>query len=263
MVKLYMQRPAVLDMIRSQRKERTRMTTCFWVPLAVFIVVAFAGNVYCSPVFDQGFTDVTCSGCVAGLDQVLDDGFPFGGQTVTAGISGNLTSVSIFAAQGSGIITPWILDIVAAPGGIANGTLLASSDPFTLPTAWAYDWTSISIPSLPFMAAGTSFAIIMHLQGVTGPCPCGGGGGWEGGIYATDPYLGGQPVFGNALDSLQLEGTFPLLGRGDLFFQTFVDTVPESAVPEPSTLALAVCGLAVIATWNRRGQCRSRRPDNI
>jgi len=226
-------------------------------PLSMLSLLAIttlfgAATLYSGPILDQSFTNVTCSGCTSGLGQVLDEGFPFGGQTVTAGITGNLNSVSIFAIQRVGIVTPWIIDIVAAPGGIANGTLLGVSNPFALPLDDA--WTSISIPSLPFMAAGTSFAIIIQLQGVTGPSPGLLAGVWSGGIFSTDQYTGGQPVFGNALNSLQLEGTFPGQGQGDLLFQTFV-----TPSPEPSTFVLTGGTFAIIAVWSwRRRRPRSR-----
>jgi len=216
----------------------------------LFLLALFpVADLFAAAILDQSFTDVTCSRCTSGLGQALDEGFPFGGQTVTAGVTGGLTSVSIFAAQRTGITTPWIIDIVAAPGGVANGTILGVSDPFPLPTE--FGWTSVPILSQPVMTAGTVFAIAIQLQGVSTPNPMLLAGTWAGGIYATDPYAGGRPVAGDSLSSLLPQGVFGA-GQGDLFFQTFVDT---AITPEPGSLAFCIAGFGLIA-WRLREPVR-------
>jgi hypothetical protein len=215
-----------------------------WVLAAGFL---FAGDLYSGPVLDQAYTDVMCSKCTSGLGETLDGFYPFSGETVTAGITGNLTSVSIFAGAVDPALTiPWIIDIVAAPGGIPNGDVLAVSNPFALP--FDYAWTSIPIPSSPFMVAGTSFAIVIQLQGVPPNSFTSGAGIWAGGIDTTDPYPGGQLVAGPALNSLS-GFDFGSFGQGDLFFQTFVT---PAAIPEPGTFVLLLLALGLMAVRSRR-----------
>ncbi len=210
----------------------------------------FAGKSYSDPIMDQSFADVGClsGNCTSGLNFALDEGLPFAGQTVTAGISGNLTSVSIVGNQRSGLIIPWIIDIVSAPGGVPDGTLLAQSDPFALPTD-GNGWTSIPIPAQPFMAAGTGFAIVIQLQGINTPSPGWMAGNWGGAIYPGDPYAGGTPVGGNALNALLFEGSYPPHGQGDLFFETFVSPIPE---PGAFLLAVTAFGMLILLTRGRR-----------
>ena len=228
------------------------------VLLLIGICWVFASNAYAASILDQAFTNVACTGCTAGLGLVLDAGYPFAGQTVTAGMTGYLTSVSIFADQAAGLTVPWIVDIVDAPGGTPDGKVLAVSNPFVLPVN--FSWTSISIPSAPFMNAGISFAIILQLAGVTAPvAPHLIAGAWAGAVFPTDPYAGGYPTYGLTLNSLTDQGNLDT-GTGDLFFQTFVSSVSSvNPVPEPSIFVLTLTSLGVLVTGYSMHNVREKK----
>jgi len=88
-----------------------------------------------SPIIDQQQTELTATG-----------GFRFGwtdlAQTFTVGISGQLNSISIFAANGE---LPLTINLLETSGGLPSSTVIASAVAGTHGLAW----TTFSFTNVP------------------------------------------------------------------------------------------------------------------
>jgi hypothetical protein len=216
-----------------------------FIPAMVLFLAAGASAM---PVVDQRVDHTDCRGCTAALAYTLAEGFSYVGQTATAGFEGALAAIEIFATHSQGFDTPWVLDVIDAPGGQPNGTILASSDPFSIPLNPFYDWTYVPLRGGVRVMSGTQFAFTIHPLGVSGLSPRLFAGGWAGAVHFDDFYPRGTTLAGGSPDTLELDNDL-----GDLFFRTYVVPIPE---PRPGLLFLS--GAAVCCLIKARKRVRLR-----
>lgn len=161
------------------------------------------------------------------LSATLAEGFAYCGMTVTAGQTGYLTRIEINARRRPDFLTPWIFDIQSVgTNGVPTGTVLSST---TVPADNFYSGNLSGAPSVPLplavdlataplFTAGDRFAIVLHPQGASGS-PGLFAGFWVGNP-SNSGYAGGEALFGQQANALQLQGY-------DLHFRTWVTPIPE------------------------------------
>lgn len=176
-----------------------------------------------SPVSDQSYT-----GSI-NLESVLADGFAFAGQTVTAGKSGELHAVELWAIRRPDFLIPWICDIQEVVDGRPTGLVLSTariqSDQF--PSAWTNVPFRVIFEHPAYFNAGEQYAIVLHPEGLIGS-PGQSAGKWAGRFPGG--YHAGNRVHGHDASSLEA-------GENDLFFQTLVrDCGPEIRITDVSVV---------------------------
>ncbi len=193
-----------------------------------------ASQAHAVPIVDQDFT----SGCCLG--GALAEGLSYSGQSVTAGVSGNLVRVDLMAGRSSGFLTPWFLDIQEMASGVPTGNVLSRTliDPSDFPVNIGFEpglFVTLSTPV--FFEAGDVFAIVLHPQGVEGFSPGLFAGLWGGDVNSG--YLGGTALSGPFANALSPQDF-------DFHFRTFV-----TPVPEPKSYVFLLMGLVALR-WARR-----------
>jgi hypothetical protein len=137
-------------------------------------------------------------------------------QTFTAGRSGTLTDISIWAhLQGSTPPGNFVIQLKASDGTLlASGTVLGTT---FLASPFTDRWNSVTFASPPAVVAGSQYKI-----GVTSTTNAGGGGSGGGGTaYYALPFSSSDPYLGGSLTGF---------GSWDLSFRTYVlDPAPPAA----------------------------------
>jgi Bacterial Ig-like domain (group 3) len=130
--------------------------------LSLFVLLLTPGAASAAGTLDQQQANTT--GVNLGLESV-----DAGGQTFTAGISGELNQVEIYVSQFSltmAATLPLTVEITTVAGGKPSTTTLASS---TVPSSSVSGgWVVFSFAVAPHITAGTQYAIVAYTADTTG-----------------------------------------------------------------------------------------------
>ena len=200
--------------------------------LVVAIILSVAGSAGITAVIDQSFATNNPD-----LGAALNDGYIYTSQTTFASIPGYLTRVDLYFGRSSDEIFPWLVTINALDAsGVPTSTVLASQviDASTVPTSSGYNVPPaiVDFSAPAHLSAGTGFGITLSIVNGMGHT-VGGGGVWSG--RSGYEYPGGSFYFSN-------NGANFAYYTGDLYFTTYMDSVPE-----PAALSLVAAG----ALWLR------------
>ncbi len=175
---------------------------------------------------DQSFTGTTTT---AGW--LISEGAAYVAQTVTAGVSGNLTDADVYLGRFPSMITPWEVTVRSVAAGVPTSNILATE---VLPTSAALMATdplgpmSVHFDTPVHFNAGDMFALTVRSPGAAQ----GAGdavGIWDGSAIVDYP---GGGVFGSN------DGVLFVPSSGDAYFTTFM-------TPEPTVLGTVAILMAV------------------
>ncbi len=215
--------------------------------LAGAVALGMAGSANAAPMFDQG------NGGPANVGFLVNEN-NFHAQTVTAGLSGQLTRIDVFlhaSSSTAGSLTFSVLNnLSSSPTVLATKSFSAAS--VTANQFYSFDLSSDSI----FATSGNSFAFSLE----------GGLGSFFSVAASTSPdrYSGGANYYKAPNHSNSTFHNWTMSsGTRDLLFRTFVDPAVQpvdlssTPMPEPGTLAILGLGLAGLGLAAGRKRVRA------
>jgi len=209
------------------------------VPVVVLIAVLAGGSAF-AEMLDQ-FQLTQDAGIRVASNRALC-------QTFTAGLTGNLTKVSLQFSDNllADEAAPATISILGTTLGLPNSTVLWTGSFSSLSPGWFDVNTSVGAT---YLTAGTVYGIRLTSSDSTSGNP---DDLWSamtstGAVIKTDSYVNGQ-LFQNTGSGWSAVTVGTSLPNADAAFKTYV-----TPVPEPSTMAMFLIGLSAIIT---RRLCR-------
>ena len=179
----------------------------------------FSSIANATPILDQSFIGP------GGLGASINEGFTFVGQSFTSGLTGTFHGINIDVSQYATGDYNLVVDLFSAQGGLPDSNLLGST---VLNSGSSRISSLITLPDTINMISGEEYAVVVsYLNAVSGAGH--GIGVWRG--ECARNYSGGNSFAGN-------DGTKWYSDNYDVYFQTYIDPVPE-----PSTFLLVIAGL--------------------
>ena len=218
--------------------------------LATFAIRILISSVTANAeVLDQSFTREEFN---YNLNANVGLGFAYVAQTVTPGMSGQLTRAELNIYRQPSSNQNWEISVRRVvdeyPTGQILATELLSASQIPVVSQSPLPLANVVFEPAPDIEVGVSFALVVRLEGTSGS-PGLSVGGWIGHAI-TDAYPSGRHTFSG--DGSTFSFSQP---EDDLFFRSFVQPVPE-----PATTTIAVIGVgALICRLRARPFKGSRR----